>query len=44
MKYKDDDLRHLDRINYLAAYRKAGKSEDWIKSWLKGWRLVGEKR
>ena len=32
-----DEQRRINR------YRKQGKSEHWIKSWLRGWRLVGKK-
>lgn len=28
----------------IRQWRRAGKSDAWIKGWLRGWRLVGERR
>ena len=30
------------QLAYMKAYRKQGKSEDWIKSWLRKWRSTGQ--
>ena len=31
-----------DEQKRIDAYRNAGKSREWVKSWLRGWRMVGK--
>lgn len=33
----------MKRDEYIARYRKQGKSEAWIAAWLRKWNEVGEK-
>lgn len=33
-----------ERERRLAKHKKAGKTDQWLKSWMRGWRMVGEKR